>query len=188
MPVAKQPSASDAALARRAGLGDKTAFADLFIRHFDATFRYAVHMLGGQESLAEDAAQDAWIKAWRHLPSFRSESRFQTWIFRIVARQVADLQRRKRPLLVDPALFEPDAADTTSDDPERQIIALELWEALSLALSELPSRQRGSWLLREFEDLSYDEIAKVLETTPSVVRGQLHRARRQIAHRMEQWR
>ena len=180
--------ASDAALARRAGLGDADAFAELFARHFQATFRYALHMLDGDERLAEDAAQDAWIKAWRNLPDFRGESRLQTWIFRIVARQVLDMRRRRRPVLVDEALLEPVAAQPGEVDPELRMVSQELWESLSLALAELPWRQRASWLLREFEDMPYEEIAKILDTTPTVVRGQLHRARRALAIRMEQWR
>ncbi|MGI8523438.1 MAG: RNA polymerase sigma factor [Nocardioides sp.] len=179
---------SDAALARRARLGDADAFSELFARHFPPTFRYALHMLDGDEQLAQDAAQDAWIKAWRNLPDFRGESRLQTWIFRILARQVFDIRRRNRPLLIDDTLLEPAAADTGATDPEQRMVDLELWEALSLALAELPWRQRASWLLREFEDMSYDEIAKVLDTTPTVVRGQLHRARRALAIRMEHWR
>jgi len=179
---------SDAALARRAGLGDAEAFAELFARHFQPTYRYALHMLNGDQQLAEDAAQDAWIKAWRNLPDFRSESRFQTWIFRIVARQVSDTRRPKQPILVDHTRLEPRVADPDDVDPERRMVNLELWETLSLALAELPWRQRASWLLHEFDDMSYDEIARILDTTPTVVRGQLHRARRALAIRMEQWR
>ncbi len=180
--------ASDAALARRAGLGDAEAFATLFARHFHPTFRYALHMLDGDDHLAQDAAQDAWIKVWRNLPEFRGESRFQTWTFRIVARQVLDIRRRKRPVLVDDSLLEPRGSDRAETDPELRAVNQELWQTLSLALAELPWRQRASWLLREFEGMSYDEIAKVLDTTPTVVRGQLHRARRALAIRMEQWR
>jgi len=184
----KHDRATDAALARRAGLGDADAFAELFSRHFHPTFRYALHMLNGDEQLAQDAAQDAWIKAWRNLPDFRGESRLQTWVFRIVARQVSDMRRRKRPILVDHTLLDVAASNPDEVDPELRMVNLELWETLSLALGELPWRQRASWLLREFEDMSYEEIANVLDTTPTVVRGQLHRARRALAIRMEQWR
>ena len=186
--TASPRTGSDAALARRAGLGDAAAFSELFARHFHPTFRYALHMLDGDEQVAEDAAQDAWLKAWRHLPDFRGESEFQTWVFRITARQVTDSRRRKRPIVVDPTLLEPVKAQSHDIDPERRLANVQLWEALSLALSELPWRQRASWLLREFEDLSYERISKILDTSPTVVRGQLHRARRGLAIRMEQWR
>lgn len=184
----RHPRASEAALARRAGLGDVDAFSELFQRHFPATFRYALQMLDGDDQLAQDAAQEAWIRAWQKLPDFRSESRLQTWIFRIVAHQVLDLQRRRRPVPVDHTLLEPTTSPVGSGDPALGFANLELWETLSLALSELPWRQRSSWLLREFEGMSYDDIAKILDTTPTVVRGQLHRARKALAIRMEQWR
>ncbi|MEP6814949.1 MAG: RNA polymerase sigma factor [Marmoricola sp.] len=181
----RHTSASDRALARRAGMGDTVAFEELFERHFHPTYRYALHMLNGEDELAEDATQDAWVKIWRHLPDFRGDARVQTWLFKIVARQVLDARRRKRPVVVDDSLLQPIARGA---DPALLVVDQELWETLSSALAELPWRQRGSWLLREFEGLSYAEIARILDTTPTVVRGQLHRARQALAIRMEQWR
>lgn len=181
--------ASDGALARRAGLGDTTAFEELFSRLFVPTLRYALHMLDGDEQLAEDAVQESWIKAWRGLPEYRGESAVQTWLFTIVAHEVLNLRRRRRPLPLDSALLDaPLAKPSTVVDPPQTLLDAELWKTLQMALSELPWRQRASWHLREMDGLSYDEIARVLNTTPTVVRGQLHRARRALAIRMEQWR
>lgn len=190
-------AASDLALARRAGLGDRPAFEELFARLFPATLRYATHLLDGDARLAEDVVQEAWIKAWRALPDFAGRSKVQTWIFTIVQRETYDRRRRNRPLAVDDSILEPIAqrerersriATSSQNDPEREVLQRELWETLTLALSELPWTQRSAWMLRELEDLSYGEIAQVLGTTPTVVRGQLHRARRTLAIRMEQWR
>ena len=190
-------AASDLALARRAGLGDRPAFEELFARLFPATLRYATHLLDGDARLAEDVVQEAWIKAWRALPDFTGRSKVQTWIFTIVQRETYDRRRRNRPLAVDDSILEPIAqrerersriATSSQNDPEREVLQRELWETLTLALSELPWTQRSAWMLRELEDLSYGEIAQVLGTTPTVVRGQLHRARRTLAIRMEQWR
>ena len=137
--------------------------------------------------------QEAWIKAWRGLPDFRGGSTFSTWLFSIVSREALDVRRRRRPVAVDSEILEPlvDRAavrQAVRRDPAQALLADELWETLNLALLELPWRQRASWLLRELEGFSYDEIARVLDTTPTVVRGQLHRARRTLATRMEQWR
>jgi len=178
--------ASDTALARRAGMGDAEAFTEVFHRHFAPTFRYAVRMLDGDDDLAQDAVQGAWVKIWQRLPDFRGDSRLQTWLFTVVARQVLDTRRRRRPLVVDPALLEPIAS--TSGDPVALAVDRELWETLAVALSELPWRQRATWILRELDGQSYDEIAQILGTTPTVVRGQLHRARKALAIRMEEWR
>lgn len=186
--------ATDRALARRAGLGDRAAFEELFSRHFAGTFRYALRMLDNDEQQAQDVAQEAWIKAWRALPDFRGDAAVQTWLFSIVTRQALDARRRRRPLAVDGEILEPlvdrnrVGAPSSDGDPEKSAMAGELWATLARALGELPWRQRASWLLFELEGLSYDEIAGVLDTTPTVVRGQLHRARRTLATRMEQWR
>ena len=194
MPTSSLASVTDRALARRAGLGDDEAFAQLFERHFPSTYRYGVHMLEGDEALAQDAAQEAWVKAWTHLSDFEGRSQVRTWLFTIVAREVADIRRRRRPTVVDhDDLQQIEAARLGASlhaypSSEDKAVDAHLWATLSAALTELPWRQRASWLLRTFDQMSYEEIATVLNTTPTVVRGQLHRARRTLAIRMEQWR
>lgn len=186
------PSATDHALARRAGLGDRAAFESLFRRHVDATHRFALRMLDSDAALAEEAVQESWVKVWRKLPDFEGRSAFTTWLFSIVSRQAMDLRRRRRPVAVDNEILEPlavrDSLRSRHGDPHTVVVAEELWQTLLLALSELPWRQRAVWLLREIEGFSYAEIARVLDTSETVVRGQLHRARGTLAIRMEQWR
>lgn len=131
--------------------------------------------------------QEALTRAWIHLPSFRGDSSVKTWLFRLVANECLDARRRRRPRPVDDRLLAPIAADEGSA-PDEVSIANDLREALDLALSELPWRQRASWMLRHVEGLSYAEIAVVLHTNVAVVRGQLHRARGTLAVRMKQWR
>lgn len=194
MPSQTSTPVSDRALARRAGLGDSAAFEDLFDRHFASTYRYAVHMLDGDETIAQDAAQEAWVKAWLHLGEFRGQSQVRTWVFTIVAREVVEIRRRRRAVVVDHEVLQQieaarlDRAMHSYASSEDRAIDQDLWATLAAALTELPWRQRASWLLRTFEHMSYDEIAHVLDTSPTVVRGQLHRARRALAIRMEQWR
>ncbi len=189
------PSVSDNVLARRAGLGDRAAFEELFSRLFPATLRYATRLLDGDERTAEDAVQDAWVKAWRALPDFEGRSKVQTWLFTIVQREAYERRRRVRPLAVDDRILEPlsrggeaSLGSARRTDPESEAMYGDLWRTLSLALGELPWTQRAAWTLRELEGFSYAEIASILDTTPTVVRGQLHRARRTLAIRMEQWR
>lgn len=182
-----EPSADDDHLARRAALGDRASFATLVRRHGPGLFRYAAQMLDGDVHAAEDCVQEALAKAWTGLPSFRGEAAPRTWLFRITANEVRTRRRRSRPVLHDSRLLEPLAAGD-ADDPHRRAVSAELWQNLQDALHELPWRQRASWVLRELEGLSYAEIAVVLQTSPTVVRGQLHRARRTLAVRMVQWR
>lgn len=177
----------DALLARRAALGDRTAFGQIFERHARSMFRYALNMLDGDPHEAEDAVQSALVQAWQHLPGFRGDAALSTWLVRITANEVRRARRRRRPLVISDDLLEAQPG-SPADDPERTARQHELSRALSLALAELPWRQRASWLLREMEGLSYAELADVLQTSETVVRGQLHRARRTLAARMEQWR
>jgi RNA polymerase sigma-70 factor, ECF subfamily len=192
-------AASDRALTRRLGLGDASAFEELFRRHFASTFSYALRMLDGDGALAQDATQEAWTKVWLKGSSFQGSSKVRTWLFTIVAREVTEIRRRSRPVFVAPHVLEQmeslrdqpavdGAAPRAAASAEASVLDRELWSAMALALSELPWRQRATWLLREHEGMSYDEIAEVLRTSNTVVRGQLHRAKRALAIRMEQWR
>ncbi len=178
---------SDEVLAQRAALGDKAAFSVIFARHGAAVHRYAVRMLDGDHQAAEDAVQEAFTKAWLRMDSFHGKAAFRTWLFRIVSNVCLSARRRRRPISVDDALFDTHA-NRTFPEPQEQADAEELRQLLDRALQELPWRQRAAWLLREIEDLSYEEIAEALQTTPSVVRGQLHRARATLRMRMAQWR
>ena len=178
---------SDSVLTRRGALGDRAAFAELVGRHGNALYRYAVRMLDGEHHAAEDAIQEALTKAWLHLDGFRGDSSVRTWLFRLVANECIDARRARRPRAVDDGALSRVTADP-SWQPEAVAATDDLTAALDLALHELPWRQRASWLLREIEGLSYEEIAEVLGTTVTVVRGQLHRARSSLAVRMRQWR
>lgn len=178
---------ADQALARRAALGDRSAFAEIFHRYGSGLYRYALRMLDGDSGDAEDAVQESLTNAWLHIGDFRGESSLKTWLYQVTANQVLTSRRRRRPVATNDWMLEPhspDAAPTT----ELEYASRELWAALDQALAELPWRQRASWLLREMEGLSYSEIATILDTSPTVIRGQLHRARATLAIRLEEWR
>lgn len=177
----------DAGLARRAALGDREAFGEIVDRHGAALFRYALRMLDGDAAAAEDAVQEALARAWRALPGFRGDAALRTWLFTITGNVALADRRRRRPVPVDDRLLAVVPAPAHRD-PYRQVESAELRRALGAALGELPWRQRACWLLREGEGLSYEEIADVLGTTPTVVRGQLHRARGTLSVRMAAWR
>lgn len=178
---------SDEVLARRAALGDRVSFTEIFHRHAASLYRYAFRMLDGDHQAAEDAVQETMTKAWLKLDRFRGDSALRTWLFRLAANECIDARRRRRPVAVDDGVLSV-LTTGTATEPYEATSVLELREALDLALLELPWRQRAAWLLREVEDLSYLEIADVLDTTVTVVRGQLHRARTTLAVRMAQWR
>jgi len=186
VPTSAAQPRTDKVLATQAALGDRGAFADIVRRHGPSLYRYALRMLDGDHQGAEDAVQDALAAAWVNLPDFRRESALHTWLFRIGANRVLSERRRRRPVPVDDRLLSTQP-EPGYRGPAQRAEHEHLWESLDLALTELPWRQRAAWILRELEGLSYAEIAQILHTTPTVVRGQLHRARRALAIRMEQW-
>lgn len=178
---------SDAVLARRAGLGDRQAFAEIFRRHSAALYRYALRMMDADHQAAEDVVQDALTKAWLGIDGFRGDAALRTWLFRLVANECINNRRRRRPIPVDDGLLAR-VTPAASDSAPMLASTEELRKALDIALLELPWLQRASWLLREIEGLSYREIADVLATSTTVVRGQLHRARATLKVRMATWR
>lgn len=178
---------SDAVLARRAGLGDRQAFAEIFRRHSAALYRYALRMMDADHQAAEDVVQDALTKAWLGIDRFRGDAALRTWLFRLVANECINNRRRRRPIPIDDGLLAR-LTPAASDNAPMLASTDELRRALDIALLELPWLQRASWLLREIEGLSYREIADVLATSTTVVRGQLHRARATLKVRMATWR
>lgn len=182
-----RPEPSDDALLRAARLGDEAAFAQIVERYGRQMFRYALRQVGGSEADAAEATQEAFISAWRSLPSFRGESSIRTWLFRLVHRRAADLTRRRKPTPVeDDALV--DLVTPGLDDAMQHVLDEELLAALQDALDQLPWQQRSVWLLREIEGLSYQEIGDALALPVSTVRGLLARARPTLAERMARWR
>lgn len=177
----------DSDLVRRARLGDKRAFAAIVSRHGPALYRYAYRLLD-EPAAVEDVLQETFIDAWRGLPSFRGDSSLRTWLFTLTRHRVSRVLRN-RP--ARPAVSVEDLRDRLADplaDPVHVQLGAGLLGALDTALRRLPTRQRSAWLLREIEDLSYDEIATVLGETPTVVRGLLERARTTLATSLKEWR
>lgn len=170
----------DATLVARARDGDVRAFEALVRRYQRQVYRLAVRMLGDSGE-AEDVAQEVFLAAWRTLPEIREDAAIRSWLYRTAANRCLNLLRARRPTapLADPAM--------PSADPEAHVEAGEKLAALRSAISQLTPEQRACWLLREVEELSYEEIAGILRTTPQAVRGRLARARAELAEAMTSW-
>ncbi len=189
---------SDAALVRAARLDDTAAFAEIVRRYSPGMLRFAMRMVG-EDDLASDAVQEAFVSAWKGLDSFEGRSSLKTWLYRLLHRRVVDLLRVRRAVPVsDDVVAGADAAAAMGEigvftarpaaDPLQAVLDRELVDALRAALLELPRVQRAVWLLREIEEMGYQEIAEALAVTPGSVRGQLHRARTTLGARLERWR
>lgn len=177
---------SDEALVRAARVGDEAAFAVIVDRYGPGMYRYAMRLVGS-DSDAGEVTQEALVSAWKDLGTFAGRSSLKTWLFRLVHRRAADLQRRHKAVPVNDDLLSA-MVRPAQDNPLQSVLDAELLEALQQALAELPWHQRAAWLLREVEDMSYDEIAETLGTSAGSVRGHLHRGRRTLAERMARWR
>jgi RNA polymerase sigma-70 factor (ECF subfamily) len=160
----------EAALVARALAGDDAAFAEL-VRLGAPAALGAARRITGDRMLAEDAAQEAFLRAFRALKNYRHESSFAAWVRRIAARTAIDLMRRRRPeesLVSDPA---------SGSSEEKRLEDLDL---LRLALASLPPLDREILLAREVEGEPDKEIARRLEMTVTGVRVRMHRARKRL--------
>lgn len=170
------------ALIARAQDGDLPSFNSLVVRFQDPVYSLALRMLGSQEA-AEDATQEAFIRAWRRIDTFRG-GRFQSWLFTIVANLSRDELRRRgrRPQTsLDAARDDPNRAslDPVDDRPSPEAVAEQgdLRAILESALAQLPDDWREIVLLSDVQDLAYDEIARITGLPLGTVKSRLSRAR-----------
>ncbi len=155
--------------------GDRVAFDQLVRRHTPRMYRVALRVLGAPSD-AEDAVQDAWIAAWRALPGYRGDAAPATWLYRVVTNTALGHLRRQRPTVgFDQADFA--HVVDTGPGPEATAVGSADATAVHRALTRLQPAQRAAVVLREFEGLSYEEVAEVLDTTVAAVRSRLHRGR-----------
>jgi RNA polymerase sigma-70 factor, ECF subfamily len=180
----------DKALARRAGLGDREAFAAIVTRYGPALYRFVSRLLD-EPADVEDALQETFLDAWKGLSGFRGDSSLQTWLFTLARRRVYAHHKRfpasgSRPHVdLDKVTYRLPARNA---DPAGLHLEHDLLTALDIALRTLPSRQRSVWILKEIEDFTYADIATVMAVSPDAVRGLLERARTTLAITLKEWR
>jgi RNA polymerase sigma-70 factor, ECF subfamily len=167
--------------AARAGDGD--AFAELVRRHQGRVYRVAVRMLGSDAD-AQDAAQETFVAAWRALPRFRGDSAVATWLYRIVTNRCLNRLASRRP---EPPVDERHPAGEAWD-PAMVVEQRARMDAISAAVASLPDEQRAALVLRDYEGLSYEEIAEVLRIGVGAVKSRIHRARGDVLKRTLGWR
>jgi RNA polymerase sigma-70 factor (ECF subfamily) len=176
----------DQELVSRARQGDQEAFAALVRANQDQIYSLALRMTGSPEDGA-DLAQEAFLRAWRSLPSFQGESSFSTWLYRLTRNLCIDFLRREKRRSAAAAAVSldddggGDAAPTQVSDPrftpEGELERRELYAALDRALAQLSHDHRQVLVLRELEGLSYGEIAQALGLEEGTVKSRLARAR-----------
>ena len=170
----------DEAQERAAGLPeDEAGFTALVREHGDAVFGLALRRVGDR-GIAEDLAQETFLRAWRARASYRGESTVRGWLCAIAVNVVRDWARRRSRRPVES--FEPVFEDvgSSADDPATRAEVTEAIERLRVALGRLPANHREMFLLRERDGLSYAEIASVLACPIGTVMSGLARARERL--------
>jgi RNA polymerase sigma-70 factor (ECF subfamily) len=170
-------------LVRRASAGHRSAFAELVRRH-QGKVRGLLLRLCSDRTLADDLAQEVFIRAYRGLVGFEGRSSFATWIYRITYNVYLNHKTRGRTFAALPRDYESDApAPDDAMSPRRS----DLRRDLSAAVATLPERYRAVVVLYYLEELSYPEIAEILEVPLGTVKTHLHRAKRLLRDKMRGW-
>jgi len=181
---------TDKELVKRVQKGDHAAFDMLFVRYQVKILNLISRYVRDSEEV-RDVAQEAFIKAYRALPRFRGDSAFYTWLYRIAINTAKNhlVARSRRPpstdVDVDDADFRDDAEMLReSEDPESALARDELQATIEQALADLPEDLRSALTLREFDGLSYEQIAQIMECPVGTVRSRIFRAREFVDQRM----
>ncbi|MBW0102892.1 RNA polymerase sigma factor [Pseudonocardia sp. KRD291] len=161
--------------------GGIDAYEVLIRRHRDRIYRIALRMTGNTHD-ADDVAQDIVLQLWTALAGFVGDSSFTTWLYRIVVNRCLNHIKRRRN---DDPILDPDVA--TSPGADAQAVARARARATMAALTALPPDLRAPIVLHEIEQLSYQEVATILNLSEPTVRGRLHRGRRRLAEAMQEW-
>ena len=177
---------TDWQLVERVQRGDKHAFDLLVLKYQHRIFGLVSRYLRDSDEI-QDVAQEAFIKAYRALPGFRGDSAFYTWLYRIAINTAKNhlMSKSRRPPgtdidVEDAQYFENDSPLRDVENPENILYGEELKKAVALAMENLPEDLCTAVTLREFEGLSYEEIAEVMECPVGTVRSRIFRAREAI--------
>lgn len=175
---------------RRFKNGDTSAFEDLVLLYQDRIYNLCRHMLGNVHD-AEDAAQDTFIKAYQNLSNFRPEASFYTWLYRIAVNTCLDYKRRPffESLFKKTDKGEEFVEEPSSDwpSPERLYESTQISLTLHNSIRKLPPKLRTAIILKEVEDLSYEEIADLLEVSIGTVKSRISRAREELKGLMKKY-
>ena len=181
----------DRQLVERAQRGDKHAFGLLVSKYQRKLSRLLSRFVKDQTEV-EDVAQEAFVKAYRALPSFRGDSAFYTWLYRIginTAKNYLVAMGRRAPTVTEfdaEEAEEFDGGDQLRDinTPESLLMTKQIANTVNEAMEQLPEELRAAIQLREIEGLSYEEIAAAMECPIGTVRSRIFRAREAIAERL----
>jgi RNA polymerase sigma-70 factor (ECF subfamily) len=182
---------TDRQLVEKVQAGDKRAF-DLLVLKYQAKILALVSRYVQDSHEVQDVTQEAFIKAYRALPRFRGDAAFYTWLYRIAINTAKNhlVSRGRRPPgtdveIEDAEYYEAGGALRDQENPENQLFRAELEEVVNTAIKELPDDLRAAVTLREFDGLSYEDIADIMDCPVGTVRSRIFRAREAIDTRVQ---
>ena len=177
-------SRTDDDLVAQARAGDVAAFEELVRRFRNDVYALSYHYVRNREE-AWDISQEVFIKAYRSLAGFRGDAGIKTWLMRITANQCKDHLKRRRLPTVDLGEEDQERIAGDSPDPGARAGAAELGKVIEQAVESLPEIHKTAFVLREYHDLSYQEMAEVMQCNIGTVMSRLHHARRKLQQALE---
>jgi RNA polymerase sigma-70 factor (ECF subfamily) len=186
-----EEDAEDVRLMRLVARGHTSAFEEVIERHQALVAGTAARMLGSNSDV-EDIAQQVFIRVWKSARRYVPRAKFTTWLLKITRNLVFnELRRAKRraqvPIQSDPGAEEIPLKDETNPAPDASLLEDELQRAIEEAILQLPESQRMALVLRRYEQLSYEQIAEVLDLSVPAVKSVLFRARTELRSRLSKY-
>ena len=178
----------DELLLRRACKGDVQAFEELMQSHESRIYAITLRMMGNRED-AQDCAQEAMVRIYRAMGSFKGQSALATWIYRITMNTCLDELRRRKARKVtslDSLVDNGWSPTDTGDTPEEHGLRVEKQNALNQAIQSLPDDMRAAIILRDVKGYSYDEIASILDANVGTIKSRISRGREKLREILSQ--
>jgi RNA polymerase sigma-70 factor (ECF subfamily) len=190
-PARSGDDAEDVRLMRLVADGDTTAFEQLIERHQTLVAGTVARMLGSNSDV-EDIAQQVFIRVWKSASRYVARAKFTTWLLKITRNLVFNEMRRAKrhphlPVQLEPEAEEMPLKDEATATPDATLLQVELQAEIEKAIMLLPDTQRMALVLRRYEELSYEEIAGVLDLSVPAVKSLLFRARTELRERLKDY-
>jgi RNA polymerase sigma-70 factor (ECF subfamily) len=190
-PARSGDDAEDVRLMLLVAGGDAAALEALIERHQALVAGTVARMLGSNSDV-EDISQQVFIRVWKGAGRYVARAKFTTWLLKITRNLVFNEMRRAKrhphvPVQIDPETEELPIKDEATATPDATLLQAELQRAIESAIKKLPDAQRMALVLRRYEELSYEEIADVLELSVPAVKSLLFRARTELRERLQSY-
>ena len=163
--------------------GERQAFEVFFANNQKRVFSIALNFFGGNEQLAKDITQQVFLKIFTSLENFRGEAEITTWLYRVTVNACIDEQRKARKFLFLPDLFGFNEPKTNRSQDEK-VYDREISDEVQKAVAKLKPKFRLPILLKYIENLSYEEIAKILDCSPGTIASRLNRGHKMLAGKL----